>query len=258
MTDLNKIFAFNNYEGGVRWLDKGIAVNERRNINNWWNEQIHQFGTVADYYTSSYSLSSSSHDNLYGEDPTATYIGPKQIVFCLNLNENAVVMQKFGLVAEDEITGYVAIDTFYHNLSTADNLTPEPKSGDVFNLVEYGSRDRPGDRGGKWFEITERLEQDVSQINELLGHYVWLIRAKRFDFSFEPGLSGEQVIAQVYDDAFSGLLSGYTQDQSETKIYTDNIQLKSKDIFDYALYESSNDNVYGGYNTSSPGVSSAY
>ena len=33
MTDLNKIFAFNNYEGGVRWLDKGISVNERRNIN---------------------------------------------------------------------------------------------------------------------------------------------------------------------------------------------------------------------------------
>ena len=253
MVDLNNIFSSTNQTGGVRWLNKSMSVDERRNYNNWWVEQIHHYGVTADYYTNSYSLSSSAHENLYGEDPTSTYEGPYQITFCLNLNENAVVMQKFGLVAEDEITGYIAIDSFYHSLSTENNLNPEPKSGDVLNLVEYGMYDRPGGRGGKWFEITERLEQDVSQINPLLGHYVWLIKCKRFEFSFEPGLSGEKVSAQVYDDAFSGLLSGYTQEQSPQKAYIDNITVKSKEIFDYELYESSNTNVYGGYTTDTPG-----
>ena len=56
MTDINDIFVFNNYQGGLRFLDKSLNVNERRNYNNWWNEQLHQYGTIIDYYTSNIYL----------------------------------------------------------------------------------------------------------------------------------------------------------------------------------------------------------
>lgn len=246
MTGLNDIFVFNDHPNGVRWLDKDLNHNERSVMNSWWTEQIHQYGTEIDYYVCGYNLQ--EHDFVYGEQPTAEFSIPNKMVICLTLNENAVVMQKFGLVAEDEVTGFLSIDSFQHTMSSVGNPKPEPKSGDVFNLIEYGAKDRPGDRTGKWFEITERLEQDVSQINPILGHYIWLIKAKRFEYSYEPGLSGENVQDQVYDDAFTGILTGGTQDVSKDKGYLDNIQDKSKNVFDYEEYEDSNTNVYGGYN----------
>ena len=38
------------------------------------------------------------------------------------------------------------------------------------------------------YEITEKIDQDIAQINNLQGHYVFLIKAKRLDYSFEPGI----------------------------------------------------------------------
>ena len=66
--------------------------------------------------------------------------------------------------------------------------------------------------------------------------------------SFEPGLSAESVSDQVYDDSRSGLLSGFTQPASVGKKYTDDIQLQSKEVFNYDDYFESNDDIYGGYN----------
>ncbi len=256
MATLDDIFKFNNYSaggklphdgaGGIRHLHKSFNETERNLYNNWWQEQIFQFGTEVDYYTSNYSLT--GHDSLYGEEPTREYASPVKMVVALELNESAIVLNQFGLVGDDEITGYIAIDTFYHQLSTAEITSPEPKSGDVFKLTEYGSLDRIGGRDGKIFEITDRVEQDVSRINPLIGHYIWLIKAKRYDYSFEPGLSAEGASDQVYDDSTSGLLSGYTQPESVGKKYTDDVQLQSKEVFDYDSYFESNDDVYGGYN----------
>ena len=256
MSSLEDIFKFNGYSpggplphsttGGIRHLHKSFNETERNLYNNWWQEQIFQFGTEVDYYATNYSLT--GHDSLYGEEPTREYASPVKLVVAFELNESAIVLNKFGLVGDDEITGYVAIDTFYNVLSSISEAKPEPKSGDVFKLTEYGSLDRIGGREGKIFEVTDRVEQDISKINPLLGHYIWLIKAKRFDYSFEPGLSGEAVIDQVYDDSRSGLLSGFTQGASPGKAYTDDIQLQSKDIFDYNAYFDSNDDIYGGYN----------
>lgn len=256
MASLEDIFKFNNYSsggtlplntaGGIRHLHKTFNENERDLYNDWWQEQIFQFGTEVDFYTSNYSLT--GHDSLYGEEPTREYADPIKMVMALELNESAIVLNQFGLVGDDEITGYIAIDTFYSQLSTDTVSDPEPKSGDVFKLTEYGSLDRIGGRDGKIFEITDRVEQDVSRINPLIGHYIWLIKAKRYDYSFEPGLSAEGASDQVYDDSRSGLLSGYTQPESVGKKYTDDVQLQSKEVFDYDDYFESNDDVYGGYN----------
>ena len=255
MTDLSHIFPYNNHSpggdiphkdaGGVRHLHKEYNNNARNLYNSWWQEQIFQFGKEVDYFQSQYSLS--GHDSLYGEDPTASYADPFKMVIAFELNESAIVLNKFGIVGDDEITGYVGIDTFYQIVSSENDPNPEPKSGDVFRLTEYGSLDRVGNRDGKIFEITDRVEQDVSKINPLIGHYIWLIKAKRYDYSFEPGLPRESGSNQVFDDTQSGLLSGFSQPKSPDKVYDDNASDQSNDVFDYGNYYESNDDVYGGY-----------
>ena len=115
--------------------------------------------------------------------------------------------------------------------------TIEPKSGDVFKLTEYGS-DRPGERDGKLFEITERLDQDINKINPLLGHYVWLLKAKRYETSFEPGLTAEKGNTQVFDDAKDASAIG------ATKNYPFDVNVLSKTtVFD----GTNNTSVYGDY-----------
>ena len=152
----------------------------------------------------------------------------------INLNENALMLSKYGLLSEDEVTAFIPITGFYNTFG----FNAEPKSGDVFQLVEYGD-DRPGGRDGKMFEVTERLDEDIAQINPLAGHYVWLVKAKRFEYSFEPGLSGEAVNNQVFDDTKVPTASG------ADKPYTDSVDQESKAVFDYSLTDYSN--IYGGY-----------
>lgn len=256
MTDLNHIFPFNKHEpfgpnphkttGQVRHLDKQVHDAEREMYNNWWQEQIHQFGTEIEYFT--HGLTLTGHDLIYGEQPDSKFGPAVKMVMALELNESAIVLNKFGLVGDDEITGYISIDTYWRTMGSENDPRPEPKSGDVFKLSEYGSRDRIGGRDGKMFEITDRVDQDISKINPLLGHYIWLIRAKRFDYSFEPGVQPEGGSDQVYDDTKSGLLSGFNQDPSPAKTYKQNTTDISKSVFDYDVYDESNDDIYGGYN----------
>ena len=206
------------------------------NINvysNYWAEQLQLYGQRVDYYVN--TTSTLSADMLYGEQPTAKYNPPVQLIFGINLNENALLLSKFGLVADDELTAFVHISSFY----AAFGVGKEPKSGDVFSLSEYGN-DRVGGRGPNFYEITQRLDQDIATINQLGGHYIWYIKAKRYEFSFEPGLSGEQVNQQVYEDSLAPGVSG------ATKPYTSDIDVEGKKIFDYSQ-TNKNDSVYGGY-----------
>jgi hypothetical protein len=233
---MNDVFVYNN---GLRFLDKDVNLNERNNYRDWWIEQISQYGIEVDYYSTNYSLS--GHDALYGEEPTQKFSDPKKVILALTLQENAIVLQKFGLVADDEVTGFIPIKSY----EDVFGVGTEPKSDDVFDLTEFGS-DRPSPRGGKKFVITERLEQEVSQINPLMGHYVWLIRAKRFDYSFEPGIDKEPGMDEVYDDTFAGRLAGGENTKTDDKSYTDSIDEDSAGVFDYSLY-GNNDDVYGDY-----------
>lgn len=126
----------------------------------------------------------------------------------------------------------------------------QPKAGDVFVMTEYG-KGRPGGRSGIQFEVTEVLDQDISKMNQLGGHYIWMLKAKRFDFSFEPGLSAEKLSDQVYDNGFSGILSGGAQDMSAPKKYNEKDPLVSIDqvsstrVFNMSAHE--NTSVYGDY-----------
>jgi hypothetical protein len=215
-----------------RFTDKDNNQNERILFSNYWREQINQYGQKVMYYMNTFSAASA--DMLYGEQPTQTFAPPMPLIIAINLNENALMLSKYGLLSEDEVTAFVHISGFY----TVFGASYEPKSGDVFQLSEYGS-DRPNGRDGNFYEITERLDQDIAQINPLAGHYVWLIKAKRFEWSFEPGLSGEAVNQQVYDDTRNPVASG------AQKPYGYSADIASKAVFDYSLTDYGD--VYGGY-----------
>jgi len=239
MSEIDDIFKFNN---GLRFLDKQVNCNERDNYKGWWIEQIYQYGTVIDYYKNNTTLD--SVDPLYGEEPTQIFSNPEKLIFAITLNENSVVLQKFGLIADDELTGFIPIESYTRSMSSEGDPNPEPKSGDVIELTEFGSS-RPGKRGPKKFEITERLDQDVEQLNPLLGHYVWLIKAKRYDYSYEQGIQAEIGLEQPTDDTYHGGLSG-DQLLEDDQYYFEDVDRTSRNIFDYSVY-GDYDDIYGGY-----------
>jgi hypothetical protein len=214
------------------FTDKSQNGCERLLYSNYWQEQINLYGQNVLYFVNSFNLSSS--DNLYGEEPTQKFQEPKFIKIAINLNENALMLSKYGLMSEDEVTAYVHISGYY----SVFGYGAEPKSGDIFQLYDYGL-DRPGGRNGRFYEITERLDQDIAQINPLAGHYVWLLKAKRFEYSFEPGLSGgtDTVNDQIFDDAKNPSVSGANKPYSYSA--------DAQNIFDYSI--NNNDSVYGGY-----------
>ena len=75
------------------------------------------------------------------------------------------------------------------------------------------------------FEITEVKYQDYTQsgMNFMQGHYIWKLHAKRFDYSFEPGISGENPSQSVYDNSFFGALSADGTEITPQKPYTNNV-----------------------------------
>ena len=191
---------------------------------------------------------------MYGEQPTMVYHGPYTLKMIIQLNESALSLSKFGFNAEDEITGYVSIKGFkriFENDYIYDALSQsvEPKAGDVFCMSEYGST-RPHGRGGKYFVITERRDQDISDINPLGGHYTWRITAKRLEYSFQPGISGESQNHQVYDDTFAGLLStNITEDPFNVSVPVSFVQTLVQDTMNDELgnyVADFNDSVNGG------------
>jgi hypothetical protein len=189
--------------------DKSRLAPELELISNSAEEAVNLLGQKIEYYINTYQPASA--DNLYGEQPTMVYHGPYTMKMIINLNESSLALSKFGFNADDEITGFISIKGYkriFENTWIYDGLdqSVEPKAGDVFCMSEYGST-RPGGRAGNYFIITERRDQDVSDINPLGGHYVWRIAAKRLEYSFQPGISGESQNDQVYDDTFAGLLS---------------------------------------------------
>lgn len=174
------------------------------------NEMVHSAGTKINYWINNATLS--TIDGLYGEDTTAIYTGPFTVKMRIELNESALALSKFGFNADDEITAYITYDLYTQAFSAnpyyiLNQLDIEPKSGDVFEMVEYGL-DRKGGRAGNFFQVTERRDQDISaDLNPLGGHYGWRLKAKRMEYSWQPNLPQEKANNQLTDDTEYGLLS---------------------------------------------------
>lgn len=195
--------------GGLRYLDIATNVYEIQLFNNWWGEQISQYGMLVYYYVNQYTLS--GHDFFYGEQPLAGYLPPFPIVMAITLNNDSIILSKFGLQGEADITGVISINTFTSALSSSSlsSITArynfEPKAGDLIELVEYGAT-RPNGRSGQIFELTERVDQKGGDRNQLLGHYIWTVKGKRYEYTYEPQAPRESLSQQVFDNKIAGFV----------------------------------------------------
>ena len=230
--------------------DKSRLTPDIETISNVAEEVVHSMGQKVNYYVNTMDLLSA--DLLYGEQPTSVYHGPKQLKMIINLNEASLSIGRFGFNADDEITAYIDYKTFAKGMSgdtihASLNQDQEPKSGDVFQMVEYGN-DRINGRGGNYFQITQRRDQEVGdQMNPLGGHYGWQLKAKRLEYSWEPGLPIESANEQITDDTFYGKLSSNIVGElsSAPKSYVGSADHDSvTQVFDMSINDTS---VYGTY-----------
>ena len=230
-----KIFDISNFQG------------EQIIFDSAYRELINGFGVNINYFVNTYNLSSA--DNLYGEQPIKRFSTPQTMKMYVEISNNAIALQKFGFVSDDEFTGYVHIDTFTTLFSALNVHVPngqrvEPKSGDVIELTDLGYC-RPGNRGPRYYEITERVDQDIPSINPVYGSYIYRLKGKRLEYSFEPGLSSESGNNQVFDNSFSGVLSSNIQETSVPKSYPGNVDTES--VTKVYNQDANNTDVYGGY-----------
>lgn len=216
----------------VRYLNKDITGSERNLMSGWWKEQIEQYGVKVNYYTHGFSLS--AQNCIYGEDPTSSFVNRGSVIMLTDITNDALMLSKFGIMADCDMTALVHIGAF------SDQLGMEPKSGDLIELVEFGGfGDRPGGRGAPIYEITERDDEYLQQTNALMGHYVWYMKCKRWERSYEPGAPQEPLNDQLNDNGQYGDLSdleGLLGDCTKTE---------SDKIFNNDCTE--NDSPYGNY-----------
>lgn len=203
----------NSIECTVNVNDKTANAGEIAVISSAIREAIQRYGQPVEYYINQYNTLSAN--NLYGEDPTKSYYPPVQIIMYIQLTENSATLRRFGFDPDDEITAFVHISSYaatFNALSAvyeSNNQDIQPKSGDVFQLKQYGNT-RPGNREGKFFEVTTIDDQDIAEMNYLGAHYMWRLRARRLDYSFEPGLPLIRGNDQVFDNARSGKITEET------------------------------------------------
>ena len=268
-------------EDNFRYLNKNLTTNERELYDMYWNELVNKYGTRVEYYTYNYSLT--GHDYLYGEHPAAHYSEPHHINIMINLPNEAILLSKFGIESTTDFIGIVTVRDFQNSFG----YMSEPKSQDVIRLVEagWGTDELPAVTGNvirqlntmksqlsaatfvydvsdkTWmrypqlYEITERDWQELSMnINTLLGHYVWVLKGKRFDYSYQPGIVPEGRQGIVSDETITGILSGGSQDiniqnPQPEKPYPDNVTNDSNNnIWDYSKgSQTRNTGAYGDY-----------
>lgn len=210
----------------VRYLNKSNNVNERENYSKWWKEQIEHYGTRTDYFTNGYTLT--SHNFLYGEDPTSPYTKVADVIMLTDITNDSLMLSKFGIMADCDMTAVIHISSFYEKFGCGF----EPKAGDLIRLSEYGA-DRPGGRSAPIYQITERDDEYLPLTVPLIGHYVWYIKCKRFEYSYEPNIINQTNNKQVSDGGAYGRLADGENPEDLFQPYPDSVQNSSKCIYDY-------------------------
>ena len=222
----------------ARYLNK--EENETELYEDYWEEQISLYGQRVHYYE--YGYQPEDHDSIYGEQPTAEFHDPRELIMVCELSNDSILLAQFGIEANAEFTAFIDIKSFERVYGEG----AEPKSGDVIKMTEYGS-DRVHGRGAPAYEITERDDEIPDKINTLGGHYVWVIRGKRFEYSAERGITHEDRNDQVTDDDRYGRLTSTPENsavsaapQGPDKLFDypeDAVDTKSNIVFDYSAYD---------------------
>ena len=131
-------------------------------------------------------------------------------------------------MADCDMTAVVHISSFYETVGCG----MEPKAGDLIQLTEYGA-DRPGGRSAPIYEITERDDEYLPMTNSLIGHYVWYIKCKRFEYSYEPGIPNGPNNKQINDGGDYGRLALGENPEEIFQPYPDSVQNSAHCIYDY-------------------------
>ena len=268
----DEIFAATAIPACGKFVNPGNLQCEQLVYNQAFSDLINNYGIPISYFINTFNTLSA--DMLYGQDPTQEFFGPIEMQMYIELSDDAVSLTKFGFDPGDEFTAFVHISSFTTSVSSkfdyaSYNQSIEPKSGDLISLSALGC-DRPNGRGEVVYQITERMDQDMAALNPALGHYVYRLRGKRFEYSFENGLSAratydtgglsstdwpqsEPANEQIFDNSFSGVLSSTLTDQtsSEGKTYRESgkdpydIDNSSKnDVLDMSVNDT---DIYGSY-----------
>ena len=167
----------------LRYLNKDLNKSERNNFSIWWREQINIFGQEVTYYTNTTSITASNF--LYGEQPDAGFENGKELIVLLNLNNDALLLSKFGILADSDMSGVIHPQDYTKIFGESS----EPKAGDLMKLSEYGSdRLNYPKRGPTIYQLTEVI--DEFQGNPIAGHYVWFFKGKRYEYSYENNSPG--------------------------------------------------------------------
>jgi hypothetical protein len=145
-----------------------------------------------------------------------------------DITNDSLMLSKFGIMADCDMTAVVHISSFYEKFGCGF----EPKSGDLIRLTEYGA-DRPGGRSAPIYQITERDDEYLALTNPLIGHYVWYIKCKRFEYSYESNLTSQHNNKQISDGGDYGRLAGGENPEDMFQPYPDSVQNSSKCIYDY-------------------------
>lgn len=231
-----------------RFLNKENTIFARDMYSTYWKDYINMFGVRTGYYIHGYDVNNHDFiygedptapfsdqksinmilefqsDALvfakFGFETNADIIGAVSIAeyrnkFGMNsepkagdiieLTESAWLTSELPMYTDSTTHGTTGFD--------AKTLLCEYKDPEHVASIILSAEDLYGYRFVRYpqlFEITEVKYQDytMGNINFLQGHYVWKIHAKRFDYSFEPNISGENPNQQVYDNDFFGNLSG--------------------------------------------------
>jgi hypothetical protein len=230
----------------IRYLDPECKDNTYKLFDGWFEDLINRYGTEVEYQQNLYQLS--SHNPIYGEHTTKTFADPKKITMIVIMNSDSIVLNQFGIESDGDITAFAHISSFFEIFGE----DAEPHMGDIIDLVELGETNRPNGRGSAKYEVTRRDDEELTQINPLLGHYVWLLRGKRYDYSYENNVDPEQLINQINDDVpqsdgLSGVASLSSVADNVDKTYDSSADKIGEGIFDYDNYDTSDDDIYGGY-----------
>ena len=125
----------------IRFTNVNHNENERKYIESQWIEVTQLYGTAINYYTNLFTLT--GQDFLYGEQPTAGFSQPTEMLALAQMSNDSLLLSKFGIQTNADLVLVIPIKTFAEDMG---NPKAEPKSGDLIEMTEMGLS-RPGGGG---------------------------------------------------------------------------------------------------------------
>lgn len=251
---------------------------ERALFNNYFGEMINNYGVTIGYQVNTFNVE--EMNPIYGEHTLMYWLNPVEIKAYIQMENVSPIYGIAGMDSADTLTLYLHIKDFESKFSllsvfnrilyteggkqlltesgspilvdTIDGIyTPFPKAQDKIIVYPFGC-DRPNDRSAKIFEVTEALDEDASELNPVMGHYVWRLKAVRSEHNFGTNDPREAYNKQISDNSYFGKLSSALFPElssvlSDNKVYRQNSdEIVKRDVFPPST-GGSDGSVYGNY-----------